>query len=234
MRRVRKGNFKKFFRKMKKRKFLVACALVFVLFLFVVSLSDETAYTYRSFDERAYLKVLRARYSGSKRGVSPQAAREYIADACEFAATIQSEQKWNTKDVRELLLRTACVETNLRPRFQDSSGDAIGLFQIEYGTFRDLWKRAIPVKYAKLYRAIVWRFGDAVDGKLKFEDLQKHDTLCALFALVKYIDSGKNPPSYLDVRAQAHFYKEIYNTEAGKGNVEKFINTAKYLNDNYQ
>ena len=55
-----------------------------------------------------------------------------------------------------------------------------------------------------------------------FEDLQKNDVLSALFARVKYFESGEPIPSASDIDAQAEYYKRIYNTAKGKANVEKF------------
>ena len=66
------------------------------------------------------------------------------------------------------------------------------------------------------------RFGDAKNGAIMFEDLQKNDILSAIFARVKYFESKEPIPSMSDIDAQAEYYKRIYNTAKGKANVERF------------
>lgn len=226
--RKKRINFRKWFSHAKKiirwilkRKFLTFCICVFLVFSFVGKCT-KSEYYYRSAEELAYLKLLKTLYSGRGRNVDIDSAKYAIAQACEFASQAENNPQWDSPDVRDLLLATAITETQLRARFQDRGGDAIGLFQIEYGTYRDLWRRAIPKHYPKLYTAMRQRFGDAKNGAIMFEDLQKNDILSALFARVKYFESKEPIPSMSDIDAQAEYYKRIYNTAKGKANVERF------------
>ena len=228
MRRRQKRNFRNDFAKVKKvirwilkRKFLTFCICVFVAFSFVGKCS-KSDYHYRTAEEMAYLKILKALYSGQGRKVDINSAKYAIAQACEFLASVEENSQWDSPDARNLLLATAIAETGMRARFQDKGGDAIGLFQIEYGTYRDLWRRAIPVRHPKLYNAMRTRFGDKKNNAIMFEDLQKNDVLSALFARVKYFEIGEPIPSASDIDAQAEYYKRIYNTAKGKANIEKF------------
>ena len=220
----------KFLARHKKFSACLAAALVAAYFCFWNK--KPSAYSYRSAEELAYLKVLKARYSGAGRSVPAAAAAFDIDRACAFAAKAESNPALESPDVKTLLLATAAAESDLRARFQDSGGDAIGLFQIEYGTFRDLWRRAIPVRRPALWRAMRERFGGAVDGDIKFEELQKNDTLCALFALVKYSESGRPFPPASDFQAQARFYKEIYNTALGAGSEDRFLAARRRFGEN--
>ena len=122
------------------------------------------------------------------------------------------------------------MESDLRARYQDGGGDAIGLFQVEYGTYRDLWHRAIRYKHPRLYKAMRARFGEPRSDEIRFEDLQKNDIVGAIFARVKYFESGAEIPSADNPDAQAAVYKKYYNTAAGRGDAEIFKKkTQKYL-----
>ena len=64
--------------------------------------------------------------------------------------------------------------------------------------------------------------GDAENGEIKFEDLQRNDIVGAMFARIKYFESGRKIPPSDDTAAQAKLYKEVYNTSAGRGDVSVF------------
>ena len=212
-----------------ERPYLSLCIGLAMLFAFAGGCSKSDYYV-RTSEERAYLKLLRERYGGEGRKVDAAAAAASIGQACAFIAAAEGAKSgWDTPDVRDLLLATAAAESDLRARFQDSGGDAIGLFQIEYGTFRDLWRRAIKYKYPRLYRAMRKHYGDAESGEIKFEDLQKNDVVGAIFARVKYFESGQKTPSRSDVDAQARYYKNIYNTDSGAGDAEIFKRKKRAL-----
>lgn len=205
-----------------RRPFLACCIALFIAFAFVGNCS-KSAYNSRTSEELAYLKILRKKYGGYGRAVDVRAAESAIAQACAFIAAVEKDTPdWDTPDARDLLLATAVMESGLRARFQDSGGDAIGLFQVEYGTYRDLWRRAIRYKHPELYKAMRRHFGDAENGEIKFEDLQRNDIVGAMFARIKYFESGRKIPPAADVAAQAKLYKEVYNTAAGRGDIETF------------
>lgn len=144
-----------------KRKFLSCCIAVLIVFAFIGKCSKND-YAFRSPQEISYLKILKGKYSGFGRKVDVAAAEAAIGQACSFIASAEDDTEgWDTPDARDLLLATALAESDLRARFQDAGGDAIGLFQIEYGTYRDLWRRAIRYKHPKLYKAMRQHFGDA-------------------------------------------------------------------------
>lgn len=205
-----------------RRPFLACCIALFAAFAFVGNCS-KNAYNSRTPEERAYLKILRKKYGGYGRVVDVRSAESAIAQACAFIAAVERDTPdWDTPDARNLLLATAIMESDLRARFQDSVGDAIGLFQVEYGTYRDLWRRAIRYKHPELYKAMRRHFGDAENGEIKFEDLQRNDIVGAMFARIKYFESGRKIPPSDDTAAQAKLYKEVYNTSAGRGDVSVF------------
>lgn len=213
-----------------KRRFLTACIAVLIVFAFVGKCS-KNEYSARTPEEIAYLKSLRAKYAGAGRRVDLRSAERAIAEACAFIAAAENDvPNWDTPDARALLLATAVVESDLRARYQDGGGDAIGLFQVEYGTYRDLWHRAIRYKHPRLFKAMRERFGEPRTDEIRFEDLQKNDIVGAIFARVKYFESGAEIPPADNPDAQAAVYKKYYNTAAGRGDTENFKRkTQKYL-----
>lgn len=176
----------------------------------------------RTPEELAYLKSLRQKYSGVSRTLSPSAAYEVAGEVCNFISSVKTKRKpIDSPGVRALLFGTACVESDFSPRFQDSAGDAIGLFQIEYGTFKDLWERYIPL-YPEIYTAILREFSS--DGQtIRFEDLQKSDLLCGIFARMKYAQFPEPAPRRDDIRSQGEYYKKYYNTHLGAGSAENYV-----------
>lgn len=150
-------------------------------------------------------------------------ARNTIANACFFIERVKGTKAiYDTPAARELLFGTACAESGLRPRFQDKHGTAIGLFQVEYATFLDLWNRAIKNKHPKLYKEIQKNYAGE-DRQIRFEDLQLSDELCAVFARMKYAESKSHIPPATDLEAQAKYYKKYYNTELGKASVQSYL-----------
>ena len=179
-------------------------------------------YYFRTAAETRYLQELRQKYSGAKRTLSPPQAESAIGRACSFLAKCGGgNPSYDSPQARDILLSTAIAESGLNPRFQDSEGDAIGLFQIEYGTFRDILNRVLKKNNPALYESILKYFGGG--AKISFEDLQNDDVLAAVFARIKYAQSGVPIPSAGDYAAQGAYYKKYYNTYSGMGTVSNFV-----------
>ncbi len=177
-------------------------------------------------EEVAYLNGLRQKYSGTQRTLSAEELKSVIARACAFISSRKGlENTYDTPEVRELLFGTACVETGLRPRYQDSAGNAIGLFQIEYATFCDIWKRAIKRNHPELGRELIRHFAKCVPNDITFEDLQLSDELSAIFARLKYAHIKEPIPS--DLQEQALYYKKYYNTHLGRATPESYVRAYK-------
>lgn len=173
--------------------------------------------------EQRYLLSLKKRHSGISRTLTETEARNTIANACSFIERVKGTKEiYDTPAARELLFGTACTESGLRPRFQDKHGMAIGLFQVEYATFLDLWNRAIKIKHPKLYKEILRNYAGE-DKRIRFEDLQLNDELCAVFARMKYAEAKSHIPPSTDLEAQAKYYKKYYNTDLGKASHKSYL-----------
>ena len=173
--------------------------------------------------EQRYLLGLKRKYSGGSRTLTEAQARAVIADACSFIEkTKGTAEFYDTPAARELLFGTACTESGLRPRFQDKYGTAIGMFQVEYATFLDIWERAIKIKHPALYDAISRKYSTR-GGAITFEDLQTSDELCAVIARMKYAENNEPIPPASDIASQAKYYKKYYNTDLGKASHYSYI-----------
>ncbi|MFI3290664.1 MAG: hypothetical protein R3Y46_02160 [Opitutales bacterium] len=169
-------------------------------------------------EEGQYLTMLRNKYAGYGRKVSLEDTKKAVADACLYIKNIEQNDFWDTPNARDLLLATAVTESDLRARYSQYGGNAVGIFQIEYITFKDLWHRSIPKTYPKLYKAMQADFGE-----IDFEMLQNNDILSAIFARLVYSRAKTRIPYRNDVQAQAQYYKKHYNTHLGKANTNTFV-----------
>ena len=122
------------------------------------------------------------------------------------------------------LVKTAAVEseggTYLR---QKGAGPALGVFQIEPNTERDIWLNYLrfnPMLTHKI-KALTGVDGpdmSALEGDLRYQ---------AIMARLVYYRISHPLPMVGDLIAQAKYWKQHYNTVLGDGTVEKFIAAAK-------
>lgn len=202
-------------------KFLAGVAVVCLLLLSVSQANRRGEYYFRTAAESRYLQELRKKYAGEKLTLSRQEVESAIAKACSFLAECGGgNPAYDSPSARDILFGTALVESGLTPRFQDSGGDAIGLFQVEYGTYRDILNRVLKKNNPLLFESILKYFGR--DGKLSFGDLQTNSCLSAVFARLKYAQSGVPLPPAGDYEAQGAYYKKYYNTHFGRGSAATF------------
>ena len=215
------GIFKFLVKLSRKYKFGAAIVLAAVALLIVAHCRKPRGYV-KTPEETAYIERLRKKYAVAERKLGVEAALKIIRSACGFITRADNAPKgfYDSEEAELLLLGTALVESDLAPRFQQSRGDAIGLFQIEYGTFRDLWDRSIKYKHPKLYSAIIREFGGS-KASIDFEDLQKNDVLCAIFARMKYAEFPDKIPS--DAKGRAAYYKKFFNTQYGASKESVYI-----------
>lgn len=127
----------------------------------------------------------------------------------------------------ELLMLTAAVESNLGTYLEQVRGPALGIFQMEPATVKDIWDtdmsksndnflsyRPKLEKLANQYYNHNWTLDLNMRGNLPYQ---------ILMARMKYLRSPKPLPSATNKRALAAMWKEVYNTYLGKGTIEKAI-----------
>ena len=109
----------------------------------------------------------------------------------------------------ELLMLTAAVESHVGRYLKGGRGPAMGMFQIEPATEKDIYNHYL---YYKTDLAKV------VD-KFKHDELKYH----IILARIIYLRTGLPLPNKNDTVALAKFWKKHYNTYKGKGTVKKAV-----------
>jgi len=107
-------------------------------------------------------------------------------------------------------------------------GPAYGLFQIEAATHMDLFKNMLNYPKWQVLKAKVNQLS-ALNPPLP---VQLASNLCyasAIARVIYYRDSEPLPEAD-DLQGLARYYKRVYNTSAGKGSAEKFIEDARHHN----
>lgn len=126
-----------------------------------------------------------------------------------------------------LLLMTAAHESKLKYRRQitknfDYNKHAVSLFQIEKGTFISLFENYLRYRPEKLkLLEDINAFVEFGEYESAFMDLENDDEFAiAVCRLIYYAIPKSLPSSQYDL---ACYWKKYYNTEYGKGTVEKFL-----------
>ena len=125
----------------------------------------------------------------------------------------------------ELLMGTCAQESHLgKYRRQLGGGPALGIFQMEPATFRDIsenYLRYKPELREKILQAAGIEYFNA-------EELVDNDWMAICFARVHYLRVKEAIPCNLS--GWAYYWKRYYNTRLGKGTEEEFIANYKKYN----
>jgi hypothetical protein len=128
----------------------------------------------------------------------------------------------NSLAAQELVLGTGVHESlGFTLRRQLRGGPAVGLFQMEPVTFKDLWKRVIP-KLSDKVQSGLKHLSDG-ENEIDVESLATNDKLAAALCRIKYLSINEPlpPAGYTDL--QARYWKKYYNTILGKGTSRDYL-----------
>lgn len=130
-----------------------------------------------------------------------------------------------SEDAQILMLGIAATESDLRHTRQaghsGTEGPARSFWQVEPPTALDLlgrWRRGAM-------RAVIDPFlpPDAPVGSEKFREAMRYSqSLGCMLARLKILDAPPAIPSWLDVEAQAAYWKRFYNTDLGSGQPDDY------------
>jgi len=120
-----------------------------------------------------------------------------------------------------LVVGTAAVESGLSHLVQLGGGPALGVYQIEPETHRDIWDTYLAYRpeLASKVRSLAsqhW-FDDDPDREL-ICNLSYSTAICRL----KYYRIKAPLPDANDIQGLANYWKQYYNTKRGKGRVDDF------------
>lgn len=120
----------------------------------------------------------------------------------------------------ELLMFTAAVESQGGTYLKQIKGPALGIYQMEPRTYNDIWTNFLRNRTDVLYilsaNFLVPKMPD--ENRLIY-DLYYATAMCRIF----YLRCPSNLPNKDDPESLWEYYKNYYNTPAGKAKKEKSI-----------
>ncbi|OGR93728.1 MAG: hypothetical protein A2V88_00735 [Elusimicrobia bacterium RBG_16_66_12] len=125
----------------------------------------------------------------------------------------------HTQAAENLLLGTALVESGLRHLRQLGGGPARGLYQMEPATHDDHWRNFL-IGRDELRVNIEGLMFAAMPA---LEQLVINLGYATAMCRIHYLRVWRQLPEADDVRALAAYWKQWYNTPAGKGNESRFV-----------
>ena len=129
------------------------------------------------------------------------------------------ELDMHSDDAVELIYRTGMAETKYKHLIQMGGGPAVGFFQCEPATMRDIIENYAsyrPDIMTKLY-ALGY---DEKDAEMR---MMGSIPLQVAFCRLKYRRDKHAIPAAEDMAAQGKYWKRVYNSELGKGTLEHFL-----------
>lgn len=136
-----------------------------------------------------------------------------------------AKTKFNRPEAIDLLLGTACVESNcghyLFQKDSDNNNwdDGLGIFQMEIATHNDIWKNYID--HRPELRQFLINEIPAATQLAKFENLAYSLRYAIIMTRLYYFRITYPIPKNLD--EQARYWKAFYNTTKGKGTMRDYI-----------
>lgn len=124
----------------------------------------------------------------------------------------------NSQSAINLLLGTCATESDFGTYLKQIHGPALGIYQIEPNTEKDVW-----VNYLKYHNniknIIINDFKVKTYGAYSLTNFEYQ----TIIAFLCYYRKNKNFPDPNDIEGLAKFWKKYYNTYKGKGRVQDFI-----------
>ena len=147
----------------------------------------------------------------------------YIHSIEDISVKTLEKMEMYSDDAVSMVMRTGFAETGFRHLKQMGDGPAIGFFQSEPNTIKDIW-----VNYA-LYRpnvrdCLLTLGYDEPDIEYR---VMSNIALQVAFCRLQYRRDRYAIPSTDDIEGQAKYWKRVYNTKLGKGTIEHFIKANK-------
>ena len=142
--------------------------------------------------------------------------KKIIKDSLEFI-------NLDSEDARDLIYKTGKAESGYKTLQQYGGGPALGFFQMEPATCRDIWDNY--AMYRPKYRDKLYALGFD-EGALNFRLMSNIGLQVALCRL-HYRRVPSSLPKKGNIEAQAKYWKKHYNSHLGKGTVKHFMEANK-------
>ena len=128
-----------------------------------------------------------------------------------------------SEDALEMIYKTGKAESGYRTLQQYGGGPALGFFQMEPATYRDIWENY--VMYREKYRNKLYSLGFD-DSKMDY-CLMSNIGIQVAMCRLHYRRVPSALPKAEDLEGQAKYWKEHYNSHLGKGTIEHFMEANK-------
>ena len=131
----------------------------------------------------------------------------------------------NADFIIDMILETACVESNCGQYIKQINGPACGIFQIEPKTAKDIKENFLKYRqeYLDIYNKLFIPFLSLEDNLMY--NLAFQIFMCRMF----YMRINKPIPKTRKERAR--YWKEFYNTKKGKGTTVDYLDKVRLYVD---
>ena len=124
-----------------------------------------------------------------------------------------------SEDAVDLVYKTGNAETGYRHLKQMGGGPAIGFWQVEPATLIDIMDNYVNYRPELLKGLISLGYNQSnIETRV-----MGNIALQAVFCRLKYKRDKYPLPKSDDLKAQAKYWKRVYNTRLGKGTIEHFM-----------
>jgi hypothetical protein len=129
---------------------------------------------------------------------------------------------YESRNANFLSLCTAAIESNCGYYIKQIGGPALGVWQMEPITYRDIWVNCDALGVNDLGRLMISMSNRDDDKEKRMLSLVSNPMYACAMARLKYSMDVAPLPDSENIRAVYDYYKRIYNTPAGASTYEKF------------
>jgi hypothetical protein len=131
---------------------------------------------------------------------------------------LQDLELWS-EAAEQLVLGTACVESECGHYLHQLAGPALGIYQMEPATHDDIWGNYLDFQpdISKKVEKWIINIGDNLSDEM-IGNLYYATAMCR----IHYLRVPEEIPE--DLSAQAEYWLKYYNTELGKGTTYGYLN----------
>jgi len=137
--------------------------------------------------------------------------------------TLESINSWSPV-AEALLLGTAAQESHFKYYVQLGGGPALGIYQMEPATFRDIWDNYLKYRPVLNARARMWAHTSNVPGATRPdpEEMVWNLRFATVMCRMHYMRVPSPLPEKISPVQLGRYWKQFYNTPLGKGTVDEF------------
>ena len=129
------------------------------------------------------------------------------------------EMNLYSEDAADLVFKTGMAETGYKAIKQYGGGPALGFWQVEPATINDTIENYVKYR-SKLEKLLISLGYDETHSEMR---VMSNIALQVAFCRLKYKRDKYALPKANDLKAQAEYWKRVYNSHLGKGTIKHFM-----------